>query len=174
MSEEKGDSTNLNESQKKFCEEYIFDFNATRAYNKVYPKPTKESARRLGSILLTNIDVKAYIAELQADLAKTSGISRLKVLKEYEKMAFTSIAHLHDTWTTRKEFEDLTEDQKSSIAEIQTRQTEHGEEVKIKLHDKRGALESISRMLGYNEPEKVDVTTQGEKVQFYLPDNGRK
>jgi len=35
--------------------------NATDAYATLHPKATRESARRLGSLLLTNIDVSEEI-----------------------------------------------------------------------------------------------------------------
>jgi phage terminase small subunit len=42
--------------------------------------------------------------------------------------------------------------------------------------DELKALDSISKMLGYNDAEKFDITSKGDKieaVQFYLPDNNR-
>lgn len=56
---------NLNDKQKQFCVEYIIDLNATQAYIRAYGENTdSESARRMGSKLLTNIDVKKYINDL--------------------------------------------------------------------------------------------------------------
>lgn len=163
----------LSESHKRFCENYIFDFNATRAYEVAYPNAKKSTAGQNGHQLLKNTKIKEYIEELQADMAKTSGISRLRVLRELEKMAFSSIAHMHNTWVDRKEFEELTDDQKACISDIETRVTkritdsgEHiiVEQIKIKLYDKHKAIDSINRMLGYNEPDKVDFSTKGESI----------
>ena len=54
----------LTEKQKRFCEEYLIDLNATRAYKAVYKNCKKdESARVNGSKLLTNTNIKAYIDE---------------------------------------------------------------------------------------------------------------
>jgi len=159
---------------KRFAEEYIFDFNATRSYKIAYPseKKNEETTRAAASRLLTHVNVKDYIDHLQADLGKTAGISRLRVLREYESIAFSSIAHLHNTWIERKAFEQLTDEQKACIAEIQTQtKTVNGNEqsleidfVKIKLYDKQKALESINKMLGYNEPDKVDLTSKVDKL----------
>jgi phage terminase small subunit len=44
--------------------EYIIDFNGTRAYKKIYPKSSDESARREASRLLTKVDIQKYIANL--------------------------------------------------------------------------------------------------------------
>lgn len=58
------DST-LNDRQRQFCIEYLIDLNATQAYIRAYGENTdSESARRMGSKLLTNIDVKKYINDL--------------------------------------------------------------------------------------------------------------
>jgi phage terminase small subunit len=135
---------------------------------KAYPK-VKDSnvAKALASRLLTNDNIKVYIEEIQKDLEKLAGLSRMKVISEHMKLAFSSIAHLHNTWITRKEFEELTEDQKSCISEIDTKtRTEYEydpedpenkkpvivEFIKVKLYDKQKALDSISKMLGYDAP----------------------
>ncbi len=160
------ESEELTEKQKAFCAEYIFDWNASRSYKLAYPDSTEDAARVSASRLLTNPNIQAYIKEIQLDLEKTTGISRQMVIREHQKVAFSSIAHLHNTWIERKAFEELTEDQKACIAEIhtQTRMEKNPIEngspiqvdfVKIKLYDKQKSLDSISKMLGYNEPEKV-------------------
>lgn len=47
---------------KKFIDEYFrCNMNATEAYSRTYPNVTRESARRKGSLLLTNVDVRAEI-----------------------------------------------------------------------------------------------------------------
>ena len=53
---------NLTAKQRIFCNEYLIDMNATRAYKKAYPNIKKdEAARANGSKLLTNANVKAYL-----------------------------------------------------------------------------------------------------------------
>jgi len=179
--------TDLKPEHKKFCEEYIYDWNATRAYKAAYPKvKTDNSAAVNAHQLLRKTKIKEYLEDIQKDLEKQANISRLQVIREYQKIAFSSIAHLHNTWIERKEFEKLTEDQKACISEIDVKVLKKNigdssspeivdvEHIKIKLYDKQKALESINKMLGYNSADKIDVTSQGEKVQFYIPDNGRK
>jgi len=34
------------------------------------------------------------------------------------------------------------------------------------LYDKNKAIETLNRMLGYNVPEKVDMTSKGEKISY--------
>lgn len=160
----------LNDAQKKFCEEYIYDFNGGRAYQSAYPNVKKEAARAAASRLLTNVNIQAYIKHLQSNLAEITGLTKYKMLKELEKIAMSSMAHLHNTWVERKAFDQLTEDQKACIQEISTQQrTDRGEDgklrvneyVKIKLYDKHKSIEMINKMLGYNEPEKIEHLGDG-------------
>lgn len=54
----------MTEKQKRFCDEYLIDCNATRAYKTVYQNvKSDEVARKAGSRLLTNVDAKNYITE---------------------------------------------------------------------------------------------------------------
>lgn len=158
----------LTGKQKRFCEEYIFDFNASRAARAA--GYSEDSAAAIGSENLTKPEIQAYVKQLESDLAKTAGISRLMVLQEHQKLAFSSIAHLHNTWIERKEFDKLTNDQKSCIAEISTQTKQitewQGETpvpvtvefIKVKLFDKQKALDSISKMLGFDAPDKIEVS----------------
>lgn len=156
----------LNEKQKQFCREYILDWNATRAYDKVYKPEGKDTAGVNGHMLLKNTKIREYIEYIQNRLEEVSGISRLKVLQEYANIAFSSMGHYHNTWITKEEFENLTDEQKSCIQEISTKvnkivvngeQVGEAEFVKIKLYDKQKALESISKMLGYDAVQTINV-----------------
>ena len=72
----------LNNNQKAFCREYVKNGNnGTKAYMKAY-KTNEESARRLASKLLTNIDILEYIEELQKKLEDKS------IMSAKERMIF--------------------------------------------------------------------------------------
>lgn len=51
----------LSPKHRLFVEEYLATWNATEAYSRAYPKAKRDSARRLGSQLLTNVDIAAEI-----------------------------------------------------------------------------------------------------------------
>jgi phage terminase small subunit len=158
----------LTEKQKAFCREYIREWNATHSYLVAYPNTKNENTAGVEAFrLLRNPKIEEYITEIQKNREKLSGLSFLKVIEEHKKLAFSSIAHLHNTWIERKDFELLTEDQKTCIAEISTqvRKNTDGdgtpidvEFIKIKLYDKQKALDSISKMLGYDAPIKTAFT----------------
>ena len=177
----KGELTN---SQKDFCKKYIYDWNATQAYLKAYPTVKNDRvASANSSKLLTKSNIQAYIEEIQKDLEKLSGISRKMIADEYRKIAFSSIANLHNTWIERKEFEALTEDQKASIQEIETKILQKNigtydkpevvdvEFIKVKLYNKAQALDSLCKMLGYNEAEKKEIKFTGKPIKIGFDDN---
>ena len=158
--------------QRLFCREYIYDWNATRAYKAAYPNTrTENTASVEGHRLLRNPKIQSHLTEIQSDIEKIVGISKYKVLDEQMKIAYSSIAHLHNTWIERKDFEQLTESEKACISEISTQtrtvMDENGpsqvEFVKVKLYDKQKALDSISKMLGYDAPTRTELTGKDGK-----------
>lgn len=156
------DFNKLTEKQRIFCHEYVIDWNASRAARVA--GYSENTCGEIGHENLKKPQIQAYIKHIQVDLAKLAGVSKLRNLQELSKIAYSSIAHLHNSWIKRKEFEELTEDQKAAIESIDTkveRPTEfHGEihYVKIKLFSKTTAIEMINKMMGYNDPEKHEIT----------------
>ena len=156
----------LSDKQKRFCEEYCLDWNGSKA--AIRAGYSEDSAKEQASRLLTNDNIQSYIQLIKNDLEFLCGISRRMVMEEHKKLAFSSIANLHNTWITRKEFEELTEDQKACISEITTQVKKYNQKdapeyeiefVKIKLYDKQKALDSISKMLGYDAAIKIEQKT---------------
>lgn len=61
----------MTDKQQKFCEEYLIDCNATRAYKAAYPSVVKdETARVNASRLLTNANVRRYLDERLTQLSE--------------------------------------------------------------------------------------------------------
>jgi phage terminase small subunit len=161
----------LTPKMRVFCHEYVKDWNGSRAARVAGYKD--DTASRIAYANLQKPHVKAYLEHIQADLAKLSGISAVKILDELSKIAFSSIAQLHNSWIELEAFEALTEDQKAAIESIDTKtEIKEGangssktvQYVKIKLYNKIAAIESINKMLSYNAPTKTDVTTKGQAI----------
>ena len=166
----------LTDKQEKFCYEYVLHLNATKAaINAGYSEKTAYS---IGWENLKKPEIQARIAHMQANLAETAQISALRQLKEHEKIAYSSIAHMHQSWIERKNFDNLTEEQKACIKSISTKVVKKDigtdeepeivdvEYVRIELFDKQKALDAISTMLGYNAPVKQEISTSGIKINF--------
>ena len=68
--------------QQKFCDEYLIDCNATRAYKAAYPHIKNDhSARTLGSKLLTNLDVKSYIDKKLQEISDSKIADAVEVMQ---------------------------------------------------------------------------------------------
>jgi len=156
----------LTAKQERFCYEYCVDFNATQA--AIRSGYSSKCAAEIGRQNLIKVEIKSRIAEMQNNLAETAGISALKIINEHSKIAFSSFANFKDGWMTLKDFENLTNAEKSCIAEIQTKESriinKDGEAiveewVKLKLYDKQKSLDSLSKILGFDAPSKIEVKT---------------
>ncbi len=156
----------LTEKQRKFCEEYVFDWNGARAARAA--GYSEDAAKEIAYENLTKPHVRAYIEELKKRTAELAGVSILRVAKEYAKLAFTDASGLKTDWENVKPWEELTEDEKALIASVTTTKRLIGgsedslpiEEVRLeyKTHDKHKALEALRKMFGYDAAEKVEVT----------------
>jgi phage terminase small subunit len=156
----------MNKKAKKFCYEYVIDLNATQA--AIRAGYSERSAYSTGSRLLRNAEVQELIKELQSNLKKAAGVTALKVVQEHKKIAFSSIAHLHNTWIELKDFEALTEEEKACIKSVSTKVVKRNigtkerpdivdiEYVRIELYDKQKALDSIANLLGLNAPKEIN------------------
>lgn len=156
----------LTDAQKKFAEEYVIDWNGTRAYKAAYPSVSNDNtAAANASRLLRNAKVDSYITEIQKDLAKQAKVSALGIILELKKLVFLNIADLKKDWHSFKNWDDLTRDQKAAITELVTvsKLNSDGDvttTVKVKLHDKLKSIEVLNRMLGFNQPDKLDLSSK--------------
>lgn len=157
---------NLTRKQQRFCEEYVIDFNGTRAAIAAGYSP--KAAKEIASENLTKPNIKSYIDEIQKDLRKLTGVTAARNILELKKIAYSSITSFKKDWMTEKEFDSLSEEQLACISDIQyqTRTTKEGTEtiVRFKLHDKQKAIEILNKMLGFNESDKLDITTNGKDI----------
>ena len=155
----------LKQSHRDFAREYFLNgWNRVKAYMKVYPDSSYQAAAVSANEILKNPKIEQFINYLKEDLEKACNINKARNLIELSKIAYSSIAHLHNTWIERKEFEQLTEDQKSAIESIDTKtvtvnfddQTKEVEYVKIKLYSKTEAIKMINEMMGYKAADKIE------------------
>ena len=155
----------LTEKQKAFCIYYCKNgWNGTQA--AISAGYSEYSAREIAAQNLTKLNIQAEVTRLKGNLEEVCQISKAMIVQEHRKLAFSSIAHLHDTWIERKAFDKLTDYQKACIAEISTQTRtivglENAQEVefiKIKLFDKQKALDSITKIMGYDAPVKAELS----------------
>lgn len=173
--------------QQRFIDEFIVDSNAAQA--AIRAGYSKKTAGKIGYQLLENTRIAEEIAKKQKKLADKLEITAEKILKEYAKIAFSNMQDFVD-WAdgaiSIKPSSELTKEQTACVSEISESVTQAGTNIKIKLHDKKGALDSLARHLGMftdkvelsgkdGQPiQTVNVTmTEAEAAQTYL-DNLKK
>ena len=72
----------MTDSQKKFCDEYLIDCNATRAYKAAYPHVKNDNvAKSAGNRLLTYVDIKEYIDEQLDKISSETIADAAEVMK---------------------------------------------------------------------------------------------
>jgi phage terminase small subunit len=175
------DST-LTDKQQRFVEEYLVDMNATQA--AIRAGYSERTAGSIGHENLTKPEIKEAIEKAQRAIAETLGITVAKVLKEYARIGFLDPRKVLNDDGTMRPISELDDDTAAAIAGLEVHDLYEGrgedrEMVgrahKIKLADKKGALDSIARHLGmFNDKMQFGGTLQvGGQVNVYLPDNGR-
>lgn len=160
----------MTDAQKRFCDEYLIDLNATRAYKVAYSRCKKdETASVNGSKLLRNTKVKEYIKERQEELQKETKVTQQKVINELAAIAFFNIKNIYNEDGSLKSIKDIDNETAKAIASVKTLQkagsmkininpngkdeevpVEHIAEqtIEYKTNDKKGALELLGKHLG--------------------------
>lgn len=81
----------LTEKQKRFCDEYLVDLNATQAYIRAgYSVKKKITAEQNSAKLLKNTKVQEYIAERQKAIQKRTEITQDMVVKKLVAIGFSN------------------------------------------------------------------------------------
>jgi phage terminase small subunit len=75
----------LTDKQKRFCEEYIIDLNATQA--AIRAGYSDKTANEQGSRLLANVKVKEYIDELQKNVSERTQLDADWVVKRFKEIS---------------------------------------------------------------------------------------
>ena len=159
----------LTDKQKRFCEEYLIDLNATQAAIRAGYSP--KTAEKTASRLLRNVKVQEYIAKRQKELSRSTEVTQERVIRELALIAFSNTAdyaHVVEkkmkaevggmlvnildeegkpaTYRTVEPVltEELTEEQKRALAVIKKGR----DGLEVKPCDKVRALELLGKHLG--------------------------
>ena len=154
----------LTPKQQRFVEEYLIDLNATKA--AVRAGYSKRTAGQIGEQNLKKLEIaEAISAAMQARSERTE-ITQDRVIEEYAKLAFIEMGMFvewGENGVTLKASADLPPELRAAVAEVSETTTEHGGTVRFKLHDKKGALDSLARHLGmFKDNLNVGLTVRYE------------
>lgn len=116
------ESSGLTDKQKLFCLYYIQEnFNKTKAYMKAY-ECNYETARRCGSRMLTNVDIKQEIDRITEEVLEEAVINT-KLLAKRIVDQYIGIA-----------FADITDYVKFGRKDIEVGKTEEGEPITVEVN----------------------------------------
>ena len=150
----------LNAKQERFCEEYMIDKNATRAYLRAYGC-SYDAARVNASKLLTNTNIAQRIEQLREEERQRLHIDRQRILDELAKIAFVNIDDLVDRKTgeirTNAKRVDL-----AAVSEISVQKFDKGffgaqTTVTAKTYSKLDALKTLHNIVGESAGMDVGV-----------------
>ena len=142
-------SDSLRPRQSRFVEEYLVDLNATQA--AIRAGYSARAARQRGSLLLRKSAVREAIAQAMGARSERTEISADRVLQEYARLAFSNIADFVDfgpDGVTVRALSEMPRDAARCVAEVSESKTGRGGTVRVKLHDKKRALDALARHLG--------------------------
>ena len=135
--------------QQRFCQNYLIDFNGTQA--AIRAGYSKKTAGYIGWQLLQKTLIQKEIQKNQQKIAEKIDVSVEKIVQEYVKIGFTDMRDYVE-WGPRKfnlkVSSELTSEQAAAVSEVSIVKSRDGGSVKIKLHDKKGALDSLGKHLG--------------------------
>lgn len=136
--------------QKRFCDEYMVDFNGTQA--AIRAGYSTNTANMQASRLLSKDNIKKYVNVRQKALAEKTGITAERVINEIAKIAFANMRLYVDKGNVPKDIGDLPDDIAAAVQEV-TREEKEFKGVKtvtkkIKLNPKLDALRDLGKHLG--------------------------
>ncbi|MEG5263246.1 terminase small subunit [Pseudomonas sp. JDS28PS106] len=174
----------LTAKQQRFVDEYLIDLNATQAAARA--GYSKKTANEQGSRLLANVSVSAAIRQGMNARSGRVEITQDMVLKELAKIGFSDIRKVVRWGETMVRMVDgeeecaedmvpyhglalidsteIDDDTAGAIAEV----SQGKEGLKVKLHDKKGALVDIGRhlgMFGHGGPSELDAELKRLEIE---------
>jgi phage terminase small subunit len=164
----------LNAKQQRFVEEYLIDLNATQA--AIRAGYSEKTAGQQGFELLKKPEIQEAIAKAQEARSKRTEITQDMVLQELARIGFADIRKAVNWGRSPIDSEsdnadpnglrmypvelvaseEIDDETAAAVSEVSL--TQAG--IKIKMYDKKAALDSIGKHLGMFT-EKVDMNHSG-------------
>lgn len=157
----------LTPKQQRFVDEYLVDLNGTQA--AIRAGYSQKTAGQIAEKLLKKAEIREAVTAARQKTANKLEITREKVLEEYAKLAFSDPRALFREDGTLKHPTELDDNAAAALAQFEVLEefdghgegrTQIGFTKRVKWSDKRAALDSIARMMGWNEDK---LKLQGDK-----------
>lgn len=164
----------LSEKQKRFVSEYLIDLNATQA--AIRAGYSAKTAQQQGSRLLLNVVVQEELSRQQSKVAERLEITKERIVDELAKIGFSNMLDYMRAGPDGDpylDFSGLTRDQAAALSEVTVEDFKDGRgedardvrRVKFKLHDKKGALVDLAKMLGFVVEKHEHTGKDGAPIQ---------
>lgn len=153
----------LTDKQRRFCEEYLIDLNATQA--AIRAGYSKKTAPQQAARLLTNVKVQNYIQELQKDIAERNNISVDECVQILANIARADIGSYFNVDTGLKDLNAIPDEARLAISSVETYEvrTPEGDKIadvrKLKTNDKLRAVDMLMKHLGGYEKDNNQKPT---------------
>lgn len=165
----------LNLNQLEFLKQYLLTLNthsgranASLAYHKVYGGERGPANQVKASQLLLNPIIQAEIEAFKHRARTEFNLTKEEVLAEFHKLATFDIRDIYNEETnTLLPIADFPASAGAAVAGVEVEEifemidgekVSIGNTVKVKLHNKIGALKGLVDIKGYNAPTKVAST----------------
>lgn len=162
----KTQNSEVNDRRERFILEYLANnHHGEKAAIVVGCRPGAV-ARSYAARVLADHRVQKRITELNSVTAHHLGITRAKLMERLNNQSGCNPKKMFNQDGSLKRIVDLDDETAAGIAgfEVTSILEGMGKVTKVKFRDSRAATDSLNKMLGWNMPEKVDVTTDDESL----------
>ena len=154
---QRNETKRMNVRQRRFVQEYMLDFNAQRAAARAGYSTNKGSLAGQAHVLMQHQAIKEAIKYRQDVAAEKFQLTEDRVIIELMRIAFADMrdyAQIRSGVVTITDTDQLTPEQAAAISEIE--QKADGT-LKVKLHSKQSALDSLAKHLGLFQSDKLEI-----------------
>lgn len=145
----------LNPRQEKFCQAWAINGNATESYEEV-SNCSRAVASTMGWKWLQKVEIKQRIAEIQGEAADIAGANKESLVAWWRSVMDTPVGQVTRDHPLAQEYQD----------------GESG--IKVKMPSKESAAKELARLTGAYEPEKVEISAEGELIDLIRGVSGGK
>lgn len=134
--------------------------NSGTAKDRGQTRLTQEGKREWVSTL-AKPHIQAALHMLTADATRQLQINPHKVIREVAAVAFGSLGDVCDVSAagiTLKDFSKLPREVVAAVAEVHELRTPQGVQLRIKMHDKNQALNTLAKLVNAMPKEEINVT----------------
>ncbi len=163
----------LTPKQEAFATGVASGLSQAEAYRQAYPKAQgwkDETVWSKASTMAKDEKVQARIQELRGKAAEANEVTIERIVAEVVKIAFANQRDLM-TWGPQgvklRASDELTDEQAAAVHEVAETFSAQGGSLKLKTHDKLGALRFLAELKGYLV-KKQEIT--GAKGKDLVPE----